>query len=400
MGITVASWRRMLRTAFAVVIVPLLLIVFWVGCNDPSSGISGNSARADCQFVSSGYGPTGTVAVQADKVITGLEVPWAIAFLPNGDWLVTERPGRLRLVQNGTLVSTPVATIDVVSGGEQGLLGLALDPQFATNSRIYVYNTVSENGQNVNRVDRYILAGDHKSVTFDRTIVDGIPAGNVHNGGRIRFGKDGDLYIGTGETENGPLAQDPNSLGGKILRVTADGAPANGNPNPASAVFVSGVRNVQALDFLDAGVLIVAEHGPTGEINGWTGHDRVEFAAAGDNFGWPITYGCGNSSYATPAISWQEAVPPGGGSIYTGGAIPEWTGSFITGTLESEHLHRFVFTTSPYGVTTHEVYLQGQFGRLRDVENGPDGYLYVTTSNCDGRGNCPSDQDYILRIRK
>lgn len=313
---------------------------------------------------------------------------------------MTERAGTLRLIQGGILVTAPVMTVQVIAsqGEESGLLGLALDPQFSSNSRFFVYNTVVENGASVNRVDRYVLASNHMSATFDRTILDGIPSGTVHNGGRIKFGPDGNLYIGTGDTENSPIAQDPNNLGGKILRVTVDGAVAGSNPVSGNPYWVTGVRNVQAFDWVNGSTMVVAEHGPTGEINGWTGHDRVEFVGGGENFGWPTVYGCGGSGFATPALSFNQAVPPGGGLFYTGGTIPEWTGSFIVGTLGSTELERFVLQTSPYGVSSNETYFTGTYGRFRDVVQGPDGNIYVTTSNCDGRGSCPSDADYILQV--
>ena len=345
-------------------------------------------------------------------MVTGLEVPWALVFLPaqsgqlDNDALVTERPGRVRLIQNWNLISQPVLTLNVVEspGTERGLLGMALDPAFAENSLFYVYYTVSENGQDVNRIERYVLSADHKSAKLDRIVLDGVPSGSIHDGGRLKFGPDGKLYLGTGDPTNYALAQDPKSLAGKILRLNSDGSTPSDNPIAGNPLYLLGVRNVEAFDWIGGGVMAIAEHGPTGEL-GESGHDRVELTAGGDNFGWPTVYGCeSGNGFATPALSWNEAVPPGGGAYYTGNRIPEWTGSFLFGALEATHLHRVVFQTNPYGVVSHEVYFQGDYGqgggygRLRDVVQGPDGYLYVTTSNCDGRGTCPSVQDVILRI--
>jgi glucose/arabinose dehydrogenase len=407
----------MMRTLIFVVVIPAFMISAWLGCSSggsssPNSGPQiSQISRSSCDFISSGYGSAGTAPVHANKWITGLNVPWALAFLPNSsDALVTERAGTIRLIQNGQLVTAPVASITVTSspGTEQGLLGLALDPQFSSNSYFYVYNTVSENGTNVNRLDRYVLSSNHTSATFSQTILDGVPSGSVHNGGRIKFGPDGNLYIGTGETENGPLAQDTSSPAGKILRITSSGQAASGNPIAGNPYYVMGVRNVMAFDWVNPQTMIVAEHGPTGEVNDWYGHDRIEFVAGGENFGWPNVYGCGGTSgsggasggtsYATPALSYDEAVPPGGGLYYTGSAIPEWKGSFLVGTLISTFLGRYVPQSNPYGIGTNETYFNGTYGRLRDVEQGPDGNVYVTTSNCDGRGTCPSDGDYILQV--
>jgi glucose/arabinose dehydrogenase len=323
-----------------------------------------------------------------------------MAFLPNGDMLVTERPGRVRLIQNGTLVTQPVLTVSTVNnpGQERGLLGLALDPQFSQNSLFYIYYTAIENGQDVDRIERYTLASGHQSATLNKLVFDGIQSGNVHNGGRLKFGPDGMLYVGTGDPLS-TLSQNLSSPNGKILRIAPDGSIPSNNPISGSPVYISGERNVEAFDFVNSSVMMIAENGPTNEINGWTGHDRIQFGAAGDNFGWPNIYGCETASnYATTSMSWVDAVPPGGAMIYNGGAIPEWSGSILIGATGAEHLHSFTFQQNPYGITSHEVYFQGMYGRLRDVLQGPDGNVYVTTTNCDGRGTCPSDQDYILKI--
>jgi glucose/arabinose dehydrogenase len=397
--------RTLKRSLFWAVVFPFSVATAWVACTaankapgDPPAPL----AKGACAFVEQGSGPVGTVPVHAETVVSGLTVPWSLVFLPNGDSLVTERPGRVRLIQGGNLATKPVLTLNVVEnpGTEQGLLGMALHPAFAQNSLFYVYYSVNENGTTVNRLERYTLSPDHTTATLDRIILDGVPSGSVHDGGRIKFGPDGMLYIGAGDTTQFALAQNPASMAGKILRITPDGGIPADNPVSGNPYFVMGIRNVEAFDWLSNGILMIAEHGPTGELNGWTGHDRIEFAQAGDNFGWPTGYGCENGAgFAQSSLSWNDAVPPGGAVIYTGTTIPEWTGNLIVGTLGSTHLHRIVFQTSPnYSVVSHETYFDGTYGRLRDVVQGPDGNLYVTTSNCDGRGSCPADQDLILRI--
>jgi glucose/arabinose dehydrogenase len=379
------------------------------GCSsnnsDTSNGAGAHAtqngvARTSCTLVDSGSGPTGTAPVHAEKMVTGLETPWSLVFLPGGDQLVTERPGRVRLIQNGALAGQPVLTVstDTAEGSERGLLGMALDPGFVQNSFFYIYYTAIENSQDVDRIERYTLAANHQSATFSKRILDGINSGNVHNGGRIKFGPDGMLYVGTGDPLS-TLSQNLNSPNGKILRIAPDGSIPAGNPTAGNPVYISGERNVEAFDFLNSSVMVIADNGPTGEINGWTGHDRVQFGSAGDNFGWPGIYGCETgANYASTSLSWVDAVPPGGALFYTGSQIPEWTGSVLIGATGAEHLHRVVFQTNPYGVTSHEVYFQGTYGRLRDVVQGPDGNVYVTTTNCDSRGTCPSDGDYILKI--
>jgi glucose/arabinose dehydrogenase len=333
--------------------------------------------------------------------VTGLEVPWGLAFLPNGDILVTERPGRIRLVAGGVLQPQSIATLQVGETGEGGLLGIALHPNFASNRYFYVYYTTTKNGSGVNRVQRYIISNDRTSATPDKVLIDDIPSGTFHDGGRIKFGPDGYLYIGTGDAVNAPLAQDPSSPNGKILRLTPDGDIPSDNPQSGKPWFVGGIRNLEAFDWADFATIILADHGPSGEYQGRTGGDKVSFARRGDNLGWPTIWHCeSKAGLVSPILTWNTATPPGGGAIYKGNKIPEWTGSFIVGTLGSKHLHRVAFNSS--GVTTHEVYLSGNppngYGRLRDVVSGPDGYLYVTTSNCDSRGSCPADKDYILRI--
>jgi len=354
-----------------------------------------------CTLVKNGFGSPGKVNLRAEEVVTGLEVPWGIAFLPNRDMLVTERPGRVRLVRGGKLIPKPVATINVTDSGEDGLLGIATHPNFTENRFFYVYYTADRNGSQVNRVERWRLSQNGLTASADKVIVDNIPVAQFHNGGRIRFGRDGMLYIGTGDAREPQSSQDVNSLAGKILRVTPDGQVPQDNPFNNSPVYITGIRNTQGFDWRDESTLWVTDHGPSGEL-GRRGHDKVSLAKAGDNLGWPTIYRCeSKQGLVTPSIVWREALPPGGAAIYTGNSIPEWKGSLIIATLRSENLQRVVFDSkSPQQVTRHEVYLQGRYGRLREAVMGPDGELYVTTSNCDGRGNCPSQKDKIIRITR
>lgn len=359
----------------------------------------------DCILVEQGNGPQGQVPVRAEVVAQGLEVPWGILFLSGGDLLVTERPGRVRLVQNGQLQPTPVATVDAIARGEGGLLDIAAHPDFASNRLFYLYYTTTQNGVPTNQVEQWQLSPDGRSASPQKVIVDNIPVARFHNGGRLRFGPDGMLYIGTGDARDPQIAQNVNSLAGKILRVTPDGQIPEDNPFPGSPAFITGIRNTQGFDWFNPSTLWITDHGPSGEL-GRTGHDEISAARAGDNLGWPTIYGCQNQAeLVPPSLSWRKAVPPGGAAVYTGDAIPEWQGSLIVGALGAKHLHRITFAPdSPYQVQSHEVYFQGEpptgLGRLREVIMGPDGELYVTTSNCDGRGICPPEKDKILRITR
>jgi glucose/arabinose dehydrogenase len=334
-----------------------------------------------------------------EEVVRGLEVPWGIAFLPDGAMLVTERPGRVRLVQNGQLQPNSVATLAIsATGGEGGLLGIATHPEFASNRLFYLYYT---SAQEVNRVERWRLSQDGRTATRDRVILDNIPVAAFHNGGRLRFGPDGMLYTGTGDARVPALSQDRNSLAGKVLRLTPDGQVPPDNPFSGSPVFLLGLRNTQGFDWRDPSTLWVTDHGPSGDL-GRTGHDEINLVQAGANLGWPTIYGCETrQGMANPLLTWVTAVPPAGAAVYTGTAIPEWKGSLIVGTLRSRHLHRVaVDPQNPGQIQHHDVYLQDTWGRLREVIMGPDGDLYVTTSNCDGRGNCGADKDKILRITR
>lgn len=356
-----------------------------------------------CVLVRGAHGAPGTASVKAKVVASGLEVPWAIGFLPGGGMLVTERPGRIRLVRDGAIAAT-VATLRV-AGGEGGLLGLAVHPRFEENRLFYIYLTVGERGRIENRVERWALAPDSRSAELDRVILRGIPAARFHDGGRMRFGPDGMLYIGTGDARAPERSQDRSSLAGKILRVSPDGEAPGDNPFPGSPVFLLGLRNPEGFDWRDPRTLLVADHGPSGEM-GMRGHDEISVAKAGENLGWPAIHGCeARAGMVTPQIAWQEAVPPGGAAFYTGRAIPEWRGSLIVATLGAKHLHRVALSAAdPRQVERHEAYFRGDsptgFGRLREVIMGLDGELYVTTSNCDGRGICPAEGDRILRITR
>jgi glucose/arabinose dehydrogenase len=351
-----------------------------------------------------GFGPAGAAPVVAETFVSGLEVPWGLAFLPDGSLLVAERPGRLRLVtKEGRLVAEPVLSLAVHSQSEEGLLGLALHLQFPENRLFYLYWTRAGDPDPTNRVERFRLAADGRSATKDRDILEDIPAARFHSGGFLRFGPDGMLYVGTGDARHPEWSQDRGTLAGKVLRVTPDGGVPPDNPFPGSPVWVLGVRNVEGFDWRPDGTLLLVDHGPSGEL-GRRGGDEVHVAERGANLGWPTVWGCeAKEGLQAPALVWEEAVPPGGATWYEGDAIPAWKGSLLVGTLGSRHLHRVVFAPdAPRRVHAHEVYFRGDppagHGRLRGMLTGPDGALYVATSNCDGRGTCPPDKDRILRV--
>ncbi|MYC31570.1 MAG: PQQ-dependent sugar dehydrogenase [Chloroflexi bacterium] len=378
------------------------------------------SETASCQLVRDAPGPPGEVELHVEVVVDGLEIPWGLAILPSGDLLVTERPGRLRLVRDGEVVPQPVLEFGVsmppplygldLLGSEGGLLGVLLHPEFAANRLFYLfYNIDNEDGVQTGRIERYTLSGDGRSAALDRVILDNLPAGLHHQGGRMRVGPDGMLYVGVGAYEPHD-AQDPDTLAGKLLRMDLEGGIPGDNPDPDSYIFASGIRNTQGYDWFDDRHIVMVEHGPSGIELGrqdLRGYDEVSVVTAGDNLGWPRIWGCDEQEgLVSPVLTWENPVPPTGGMFYRGGLIPEWTGSFLFTTVGlsdrpgyGRHLHRVVFgENDPYTVLAHEVYLQDAYGRLRTIVSDAEERLYVMTSNCDNRGECPPEGDLILRI--
>jgi glucose/arabinose dehydrogenase len=350
-----------------------------------------------CVLVSYGFGKASEVPIRSEVVASGLEVPWGLAFLPDRSMLVSERPGRLvRITADGR--KHELAHVRVARRHEGGLLGIALHPDFVRNRWLYIYYTADTRKGPRNRVERWHVATDYSGATPERVIVDDIPSAPFHDGGRIAFGPDGKLYVGTGDATHPKLAQNPRSLAGKILRIEADGSIPRDNPIANSPIFVLGVRNVEALAWRDDGTLAVADHGPTGEL-GRTGHDEITLVHAGANLGWPNAYGCdARPGMLAPALTWSEAAPPGGAAFYDGGSIAEWRGDLVVATLKSQHLHHIRFDREG-NVVEHDTSVTDR-GRLRTAVIGPDHELYITTSNCDGRGECPPERDVILRVTR
>ncbi len=329
--------------------------------------------------------------------VEGLEAPWSLAFLPGGRALVSERNGRIRMIRDGKLLASPVADVKSALGGEGGLMGLAVHPNFATQPFIYAMQTYRGTSGRANRVIRLRMTGD--KAVFDRVILDRIPGGRNHNGGRIAFGPDGYLYIGTGERFEREIAQDPKSLGGKILRVTADGAVPPDNPLKGSPVYSLGHRNVQGLAWRPATrELFSSEHGPSGEV-GFGAYDEINIIRPGGNYGWPRVVGApGLRSYVDPIVAWPNVTTPPSGITF-------WRGDLYVATLRSRALIRIRLDRGggKWRATAIERWFvdgrgKALYGRMRDAVAGPDGALYVLTNNRDGRGNPRRGDDRILRI--
>ena len=313
-------------------------------------------------------------------VAGGLAVPWGIAFLPDGSALVSERDTTkvLAIPADGGQPREVGRLEAAQPQGEAGLLGLAVSPTYDEDPLVYAYlSTASDN-----RVVR--MEYDGRRLGAPRVVLDGIPNGFIHDGGRLEFGPDGSLYISTGEVGDEQLAQDRDSLGGKILRVTPDGEPAPGNPVDGSPVWTMGHRNVQGLAFDDQDRLWASEVG----ASTWDELNRIE---RGRNYGWPLVEGRGDlEEYRNPFAQWRTSEASPSGLAYADGAL--WMAS-----LRGERLWR-VPVREDGTIGKPQGFFVGDYGRLRTVVVAPDGSLWLSTSNRDGRGEPAAQDDRILRV--
>ena len=347
-------------------------------------------------FVASATDDDRYPGVGVETVAANLQIPWSIDWIPDGAALFTERGGNLRIIRDGVLASDPLLSLSV-SSGEGGLLGVAVDPDFGDNHYIYLYySTRGTDNALINKVVRYQFANG--TVTEDRVLVDGIPGAQYHDGGRIQFGPDGKLYITTGDAGRLTLAQDLDSLAGKILRIDRNGAVPADNPFVNSSVWSFGHRNPQGLDWDAAGNLVATEHGPSGERG--RAHDEINLILPGANYGWPnVIGGEFEEGMREPILhTGSDTWAPSGAEFYDGDRIPGWTGKYFVAALRGAHLHMVDLDLRNNAVISNEKLFQDEFGRLRDVQTGPDGFLYLLTSNRDGRGSPVSTDDRILRI--
>ena len=329
----------------------------------------------------------------AETVVTNLEIPWSMAFSPDGRLFVTERPGRVRIIDTTTRSSELALTLDdTFTQGEAGLLGLTLDPQFAQSRLVYLYYSARlPGGGAVNRVVRYREAGARLGERV--VLLDNIPAANIHDGGRIRFGPDGLLYITAGDAADTNRSQDLGSTAGKILRINRDGTTPRDNPF-GSPIYSYGHRNPQGIDWHPiTGDLWASEHGNNG-------NDEINAIDAGVNYGWPQIEGAASlPGMRVPVTFYNPAIAPSGASFYRGDRFPRFSGNLFVGALRGTHLLRLVLDSGPpRRIVAQERLLDGAFGRIRDVVTGPDGYLYLCTNNRDGRGSPVGTDDRIVRL--
>lgn len=367
-----------------------------------------------CGQTSSNVGDDGSPVVQGgaaqfrvETVVTGLEVPWSMVFAPDGRMFIAERPGRVRVLERGSLRSAPLHTIaDIEPSGESGLMGMALHPQFAENRFIYIAYAYQGDGRRV-RVVRLRERGD--ALTDQRTIIEEIPAARYHAGTRLRFGPDGKLYITTGDSTERGLAQRLDSLAGKTLRLNDDGSIPPDNPfvgqrGARPEIWSYGHRNSQGLDWQpETNVQFQTEHGPSfplDTLNPRGGGDEVNIVERGRNYGWPrIHHRERREGLESPLLDYTPAIAPASGMFYRGtntGGFPYFRGNFFFGALRGRAIIRVVLDGRR--VVSQERLLENTYGRIRDVAEGPDGAIYFSTSNRDGRGNPTREDDRILRL--
>lgn len=339
---------------------------------------------------------------RAETFVTGLEVPWGFAWMPNGDMLVTERPGRVRIIQNGKLRAEPVFTVpDVEPSSESGLMDISLHPQFATNKFVYLAYAYNADGKHV-KVVRYKY-DDARGLTEPKIIIENIPGAPNHAGTRARIGPDGKLYVATGDATDWELAQKTSSLSGKTLRLNDDGSIPSDNPfvkNPAyqPEIWSIGHRNPQGMAWQPGtGLMFQTEHGPSGFEGRGGGADEVNIVEAGKNYGWPTIWGKKTQAgMEAPLLEYSPACAPASGMFYSGDKLPDFRGNFLFGCLRGTRIIRVVLTGRR--VVRQENLFEGTYGRIREMGQGPDGYIYFSTSNRDGRGRAAAEDDRILRI--
>ncbi len=330
-----------------------------------------------------GIGAGDNTGTGVQVLAKNLEVPWALDVAFDGTVYFTERAGRIRMIDaEGKLLTDPVAYFNVEQIGESGLLGIALHPDFEQNHLLYIYHTYSNGTTILNKV--LMLTERDNKIVESKVVIDGIPASDRNDGGRIRFGPDGKLYVSTGDAKQPELAQNARSLAGKILRINPDGTIPEDNPIEGSPVYSFGHRNIQGLAWHPVTKeLYASEHGQEGD-------DEINLIRPNENYGWPIE-GCGAEQFEKPVFCFNPAVAPAGMTFAKSDRLG-YQGDILVATLKAQHLRLVELESGK------ESNVLTGYGRIRDVVEGPDGSLYVTTSNRDGRAIPAAEDDKILRV--
>jgi glucose/arabinose dehydrogenase len=342
-----------------------------------------------------------SVPLQPENVATGLRTIWDMAWAPDGEMWITERGGRVSRVDVATGKVTPVGEVpSVLESGEAGLMGMAFHPDFPREPWIYFAHSYRRMVGIRNRLVRMRYTDGRLSGA--ETLIDGMAGAGNHNGARIAVGPDRFLYVTMGDAGNRQVAQDSTSLNGKILRLTLDGKPAPGNPF-GNEVWSWGHRNPQGLVFQPGtGALYSAEHGQNRE-------DEVNRIEKGANYGWPLVEGkcdepaeqefCRGARLSEPVTVFMPTVGIAGAAFYDSEAMPDWRGDLLVVSLRGASLYRIDLPDGGARSAVVERLFSGQFGRLRAVLVGPDGAIYLATSNHDGRGQPRREDDRIIRLR-
>jgi len=338
-----------------------------------------------------------------ESLAEGLISPWAIEFLPDGRMLISERPGRLRMYSNGKLQTEPIEGVPQVAyRGQGGLLDIAVHPDFENNGWIYLAYTVDGERDMMTRIARFIFTADGLR---DQTVIfEGVPGSGKakHFGCRMVFDSQNRLYFTLGERGQGYRAQDLNQLNGKTLRLNDDGSIPDDNPfvgreDARAEIFTYGNRNSQGMAVQpETGLIWQTEHGPS-----WNdapgGGDEINIIRTGENYGWPVIHHeQEKEGMRSPLLEYTPAIAPSGCCFYTGDKFPEWKGDYFFATLVGKAVYRIDVDGSK--ILGQEKLLENQYGRLRDIETGPDGYLYVLTSQTDAYGPGREGGDRLLRI--
>ena len=380
------KWKMISVSSFA-----FLCLTVALACSQPPPGRGAGEVETSAQS---------QTTFKVETVIGNLEVPWSIVWAPDGRMIFTERPGRVRVFQNGKLAPQPLYTVpDVEPRGESGLMSIALHPQFSSNHFLFLSYAYAAAEQQV----RVVRFRETPGGLVDRqVIIENIPAAQFHAGCRLRFGPDGKLYVTTGDATDRELAQQLNSLAGKILRLNDDGTVPTDNPFVGRAdarpeIWAYGSRNAQGIDFQpESNLLFETEHGPSG-FDGPGGGDEVNIIERAKNYGWPVIHHrATRAGMESPLLEYTPACAPGSGAFYRGSALPQFKGNFFFGCLRGVRIIRVVLDGRR--VVSQENLLESKYGRIRDVAEGPDGFIYFSTSNRDGRGTPASDDDRIMRL--